>query len=704
MSDFEVEFTEDVDGVEVIDKVFPNEQVKEQLSLYLQREYDDIVEGEERKELEQDWEEWRRISIAKPKERVKSTPWDGASNMVTPFTFSNVNGVFSHLKAAIVERRPRWQVEAYNDDYAEHAKCWQDWINEILTSSLHVNIQEKDEIMLFDIARMGTQFAEVPWTTRRVQFKRMGADRTPEVVNKTVYDGPDIVPHRLEDVITRSHWDVQGAPYIGFVYEFTKQDLKTEEFNGFFEDVERVFAFTADQEESRMQEAEDIGVSPNTFDNLVDAGAGYRIVKWYVRWDADEDGISEDLIVWQEPNSGVILRYEWCELGLRPIGNGGYVKIPYWIYSIGVAGMLYRIQEEIDTMHNIGINSLHISSLQMYVTARGSGIGPAEEFFPLKNIQVDDPQRDFMPIKFPSASAETLSRENMAQQYGRTVTGISEAQLGMPDTTAKSGTSPTLQQFLAQQGNKILRSVIASVANFYGELGQFVSLQLVANSSRVLAGNAPLLALVKSPESREKISEILRMNVEDIPQRFQFSVKTTEADKTEDAKRQFLSMKHQLMSQYMQQAMQAVQMLDSPQIQQMPTMREFLLKMYVAQTKLMEESLDLFDVSKTEDYLPNVESQELMLSIMETMRAPQLAAARQRLEEVRSGEGQATGGEAGDSGVFDPGYTGAENAAGDAGGAGAGQMAGGQAGGGAGGPVAQQPGPGAPGSGAGGGY
>jgi len=163
-------------------------------------------------------------------------------------------------------------------------------------------------------------------------------------------------------------------------------------------------------------------------------------------------------------------------------------------------------------------------------------------------------------------------------------------------------------------------------------------------------------------------------------------------------------MKHQLMSQYMQQAMQAVQMLDSPQIQQMPTMREFLLKMYVAQTKLMEESLDLFDVSKTEDYLPNVESQELMLSIMETMRAPQIAAARQRLEEVRSGEGQATGGEAGDSGVFDPGYTGAENAAGDAGGAGAGQMAGGQAGGGAGGPVAQQPGPSAPGSGAGGGY
>lgn len=683
----------DMEDMEVSDPVFPNDEVKDQLVLYLKGEYEDVVGSQERKDLEKDWAEWRRISMAKPKERVKDKPWAGAANVVTPFTFSNVNGVFAHLKSAIAEKRPRWQVTAGNDEYKDCARDLQLFLNELMLSTLHINITEKDEIIMFDGARMGTQFAEVPWVTKRTQFKRRTNDGPAEVVDKVVYDGPMIVPHRLEDVITRSHWGVQDAPYIGFVYEFTQQDLKTEEFNGFFEDVQRVFGFSAEQHENVSEERELVGINPDSYEDLVAPGTPYHIVKWYVRWDADEDGLAEDLIVWMEPSSGVILRSEWCELGVRPIGNGRYVAVPYMIYGLGVCAMLYRLQEEIDTMHNIGINSLHIASLQMYVTARGSGIGENEPFFPLKNIQVDDPSRDFMPIKFPSTGNETIVREQTAQQYGRTVTGISEGQLGMPDTTAKSGTSPTLQQFLAQQGNKILRSVIASFADFYGELGQYVVLQLVANSDRVMGGNAPLLQLLKNEEARENVRKVLRMDVEDIPQMFQFSVRTTEADKTDDARRQFLMMKHQLMSQYIQQAQQMVMMLDNPQMQQMENARTFTMKMYVALTRLMEETLGLFDVDDAGEYLPNVEKFELGLEIMEMMQAPQLAQARQQLKEAR-GEGQGTTGEAEDVGIYQPGYTAGENAAGDAGNQGGPPVAPGQGGGGNGGPTPQQPQPG----------
>lgn len=701
-TDFDVELPEDIEQEDLVveDPVFPNEDVKQQLVQYLTGEWTDVREGNERSELEEDWEEWRRISIAKPKQRAKTKPWENSANVVTPFTFSNVNGVFSHLKAAIAEKRPRWQVEAGNDEYVEAAAAWQRWLNELMLSKLHINISEKDETIMFDGARMGTQFAEVPWVTRRVQFKRRDPSGRAVVVDKTIYDGPTIEPHRLEDVITRSHWTVQDSPYIGFVYHFTKQDLKTEETNGFFEDVERVFASPADEEKSRVEEGEKLGVDPSSYEDLVEIGTPYHVVKFYVRWDADEDGVAEDLIVWLEPESRQVLRAEWNELGVRPIGLGRYIKIPYWIYGLGVSAMLYRLQEEIDTMHNIGIDSLHISSLQMFVTPKGAGLGPNEPFFPLKQIQLDDPARDFNVVKFPNVSGETIQREQVAQQYGRTVTGISEAQLGMPDTTAKSGTSPSLQQFLAQQGNKILRSIIASFADFYGELGQYVTLQLVANSDRVLAGNAPLLKLARKEDIPE-IRKVLAMNVEDVPQQFQFTVKTTEADKTEDAKRQFLMMKHQLMGQYMQQAMQVVQMLDTPQVQQMPNMREFVAQMYVAQTKLMEESLALFDVENTDEYLPNVEAMSLGLELMDVMRKPQIAQLKQRLEEAR-GEGSGIEGQAGQPRVFRPGYTAGEDTAGDAGDEAAGPVAPRTGAGGGGGPAAQQPGAGVAGSGQGG--
>jgi hypothetical protein len=266
----------------------------------------------------------------------------------------------------------------------------------------------------------------------------------------------------------------------------------------------------------------------------------------------------------------------------------------------------------------------------------------------------------------------------------------------MPDTTAKSGTSPTLQQFLAQQGNKILRSIIGSVADFYSELGQYVMLQAVANSDRVLAGRAPLLELLNEEEDKDLVRDVLRMDVEDIPQMFHFNVMTTEADKTDDARRQFLMTKHQLMAQYIQQAQQMVMMMDNPQMQQMPNAREFTMKMYVALTQLMEETLGLFDVENTDDYLPNVEKTQVALDIMEAMQAPQIAAAKRQLEEVR-GEGQGASAESGESGVFQPGYTADENAAGDAGDQGAGAVAPGQGGGGNVGPAPQQPGQGATG-------
>ena len=684
-----------------VDDVFPNEQVKEQLVSYLKREYEEIREGPERAGLLDEWEEWRRISVAKPKEQVKNTPWEGAANVVTPFTFSNVNGVYSHLKSAIAEKRPRWQVKAGNKEQSEAAAAWQRWLNELMLSKLHIDIAAKDDVIMFDGARMGTQFAEVPWTTHRVQFKRHGNDGSTELVDKVTYDGPVIEPVRLEDVIIRSHWDVQTAPYVGIVKPFTRQELRQAEYNGFFEDVERVFASPASQEKSRVAEASDLGTSASAYEDVAEEGTPFEVTKWYVRWDADEDGIAEDLIVWMAMDSGVVLRAEWNELGLRPVGVGKYIGVPGTVYALGVCAMLYRLQEEIDTMHNIGINSLHVSSLQMFATPRGSGMADNEKFFPLKNIKVDDPTRDFQVIRFPNVSRETIEREQVAQQYGRTVTGISEAQLGMPDTTAKSGTSPSLQQFLAQQGNKILRSVIASFAEFYGELGQYVTLQLVANSDRVLAGNAPLLEMADE-EDRHLIMQVLMMDVEDIPQLFHLSVKTTDADKTDDARRQMLTMKHQLMMQYMQQGMQIVQMLDNPQVQQMPTVLEFVSRMYVSMTKLMEETLDLFDVEKTEDYLPNYEQQEVMLEIIEMMRQPQIAAAKQQLEAQR--EGQGVGGQATGLGDWQPGYTAGEGAAGEPGGPGSDGMAPPSGGGGYGGAPAQQPGPGAPGPGQGGGY
>lgn len=698
MSDeFDVTVVDDdeMDDVKVLDEVFPDDEIKEQLVQYLCDEYEEIVNGSERAELREDWKEWRRISVAKPRERVRDYPWPNAANVTTPFTFSNVNGVVSHVKAAIIEKKPRLTVECTADTYKDHAAACQRWLNVLLDSPLHMNASKEDEGIIFDLVRMGTQVIEVPWDTRRVQFKRRTSDGRSEVVNNVLYDGPILKRWRLEDTVIRSHWDVQSSPYIGCVYQFTKQDLLREEFNGFFRDVEAVLAHVDDGEDSREVERSQQGVDPNVTHRLDDAGTPYEVVKFYVRWDADNDGMDEDLIVWIQPDSKVVLRHEFNELGARPVVRAPYINVPDMFYALGVCAMLSSLQEEIDTMHNIGINSLHVSSLQMYVTPRGSGIGPDEPFFPLKNIQVDTPQ-DFQIVKFPNVSSETIQRENVAQQYGRSVTGISEGQLGMPDTTAKSGTSPTLQQFLAQQGNKVLRSIIGTVAHAYSEAYLYVLLQLVANSNVVLAGNEPLVMVAKE-EDRELIREVLQMDVEDVALRFHFMVKTTEADKTDDARRQFLMQRQQMYAMYIQQAMGMMQIVANPDPAMEP-LKEFAMRIVVGLTKQMEETLQLFNVDQTEDYLPAMEGQALMLELMQLMQQPQIEQVRKQVEAAKGGTYEGRTSESEGTGVYRPGYTANEGTDGEPGGQSPVAMAGRPAGssggsvsGGPGGPGAQPP-------------
>ena len=630
-----------------VSEVFPDDDIMHELTGYLKREYHEVVDNPERGIFLEDLKEYKRIAKVKPKASNKDYPWPGASNVTTPFTLSNVNGVFSYLKAAITEQRPRWQVDAGDDEYEDHADAISRWINEIMTSELHVNIRAVDEEMLWNIIVCGTQVADVPWTTKRAQFKRKASDGGVEVVDKVVYDGPVVEPVAIEDVIVRSHWNLQKGPYIGFARTFTRQELEQEEHNGFFEDIDRVLHAAAVDNQVKSQDRLEMGIN-SSYTATDDAGQLYTIVKFYVRWDADNDGVAEDIILWFEPESGTILRAEWNEISLRPAARGIYLPIPGLFYGLGIPSVLYSLQEEIDTMHNIGVNNLHIASLQMYVTPTGSSIGDNEAFFPLKNIKVDDPSRDFVPIAFPNVSNETLRREQVAREYGRTV-GVSEAQLGMPDTTAKSGTSPTLQQFLSQQGNTVLRSIGQSVAQFYAELGMHVLLQLVANSDRILFGNRALLRLAPK-EDQEFIEEVLRMPVEEIPQLFMLTVKTTEADKTEDARRQFLMTRQQLYSMYIQQAMEIVQMMDNPQVQQMPNFSEFINKVYVGLTKQMEETLELFDVSRTGDYIPDVEMMATMLELMEVVRQPMVAQAKEQLRSLK-GEQEGSRGSTGQPGI-----------------------------------------------------
>jgi hypothetical protein len=138
LNDIEVTDEEELDE-QLIDPIFGSEpkaqEMRDQLVTWLSEELADLrpQEGEsggnERAEFEQKWQTWRRMSMARPRSEKVSKPWKGAANMATPFMFSNINGVTSHVKSAITEKRPRLTMEAMDSDYSEHSRAFGDWLN-----------------------------------------------------------------------------------------------------------------------------------------------------------------------------------------------------------------------------------------------------------------------------------------------------------------------------------------------------------------------------------------------------------------------------------------------------------------------------------------------------------------------------------------------------------------------------------------------
>jgi hypothetical protein len=293
-----------------------------------------------------------------------------------------------------------------------------------------------------------------------------------------------------------------------------------------------------------------------------------------------------------------------------------------------------QIQQEMDTLHNMRLNSLSLSSLQMLAVREGSNIHPHETMYPLKIFRLMDPQGDMKPLVFPDVSGGTLAAEQFLKQYAERSVGASEARLGQPDTVAKSGTSGTLQRFLSDQGNKIFNAIIDSVERGYSEIGMMILMQLVANSDRVLAPGGLLEQLV-SREDYTLVSEVLSMNVEDLPSKFRFYVTTTDVTQTRDAKQQILMLQKQLYSMYVKEAFAMLQVLESPQAT--PGMKEFAQKIFVGMSKMLEEELKMLEVDDTGDYVPYTEHLEFLTELLDAQKAQQLEMMKSQMGGMLNG-------------------------------------------------------------------
>ena len=594
---------------------------EEEIMEYLCSEIRDVRDGADRKTLLLKWDKWRKQRLAVPDSESRDLPWIKSSNVVPPLTMQKVQTVFAKLIAAFATKKPPVAVVPINPADTDTAEALERWYRGMADDKYGLDVRRKFKQIAYEVVSMGTQVVKVPFKYESWAFKRTvgGATQTVQYVRQK---GPTIVPIRLEDFFTRPYWkDVQRAPWCGVRYRYFYHELKQMQGQGFFSDVDKILGQALTQYDDNLQaELERTGVDTSSLGKET-ANQEFEVYECYVFWDLDNDGIPEDLILWVEPDTGTLLRAEYNPLSVRDIEVGTYLDDPDSLFGIGICRMVEGPQETLTALQRMRLDGTKLNMLKMFLARRGAGIGPDETLEPFKILFVDDPLSDFRPIEFPDISQGCLIGEQMAKEDADRVSGANDYMAGFNDKIVGSNATSSGMQYLGSQANSILNSLLENIEQFMTNVYMIVLYQAIANKDLV-----DLSWL--SEEDQTLVRSVLDMNVEDLPTKFRFSVRTTDINRTDESRKQNYMMAMQLYNQYFQSAMGIVQMKSNPQVQGNADIQDLLTSTYVGLTTLTDKMLEFFDIGDPKDFLPFIEQYKVQMRASDKVREAQAQAMR----------------------------------------------------------------------------
>jgi hypothetical protein len=594
---------------------------------YLLQELETVIGGSERDQMLQMVERWRRQREARPEQSEKDFPWPKASNIVPPLAMQDTNAIYALGKGAFSRRRPFMTVEGENPTLEPHGRALTAMLDVLNESPHHANLRGNLDTILYETTSLGTQFVEVPWTVDRWNFKRRNSlSGALEQVSKVVKDCPEVLPIRFEDFLTRPFWsDLQRAPWVGRLVWYMKHELQQREANGLFRNIEEILSRSPDEiDEQREKVLARMGLTPD----LQDSGM-YALAKVNIFWDIDGDGYPEDIIVWIDPITGVIVRSEFNDLGIRNTVRIPYLDRPFELYGMGVGWMLDQLQDAMTSVMNMYIDGTMISMLQMYVSRKGSSLGPGEKFRPFKHIQTDGkPSDDFMVVKFPDISYGAMQLIGVFKEFGDRAVGANDYNLGFENKSIGSRGTATGTMFLAQQGSKLSTAIREKMESGIGEIGQLEVFQLVRNRERAVE----LFPLIDQ-KHHPYLQEVLDMNVEDIPTSFKFRVETTQIERTEEARQEAKLKMMELYTLYSKQVFEVLPIVYNPEVP--PPIKEVAQKIFIGETNLMEDLFKYFGEEETESYLPYVGLIEMIQRAIDRQREMAVSQMERRMGEER---------------------------------------------------------------------
>jgi hypothetical protein len=297
--------------------------------------------------------------------------------------------------------------------------------------------------------------------------------------------------------------------------------------------------------------------------------------------------------------------------------------------------MSHDMQEEVDTFHNLRVNTQHLSASGGVIRRRGAQtFNKGKQVKPGFEFEADDPRADYVLWQFPDVTMSTLTGENQARAYVETAIGAADSFFGRPNQSAKSGTSFSLENLQASRTDSIFSSIAESIVEGYNDMFQKELMLLLSYPDQTRAMFEDFYNPQEESAKLEALDQLLALAPEDIPGSIKFAVMTTDLARTDEAKRQNAMLKFQVYSMVFDKMTQLVPALSQGQLD--PETTRLIMNGIVGYHDMLKETLELAGSTNVDDSLMDVELYRTMSSMMDTMSREQAEQMRSMNEQQRA--------------------------------------------------------------------
>lgn len=414
-----------------------------------------------------EWEESHEIYLSKT--TPTSWPWPDASNIDLGIIEMVVDNIKSRFKLSTIGAKPMFNLISVT----ERGEKQKDWVTDNMNYILEqdIDIEKKVDQIAQNTIEYGTCFAKIYWEKSLEEIRtyvNIEEVLIPQLVENIKEKGEvDVLDLTNVIVPEGAGSDIQKLPWIAHRIWYSLDTLKKKVKTGFYskDKIDAIEAALRQMKEAQAKTPEEkLQVITKLPEEQIE------ILEWYMRYDADQDGLEEECIFWVCPSTRIYLKGHYLRDiffdGKRPFYRFVY-KDTGSLYGRGVPQMLKHYREAINNIFNFGVNSAYLQILPWGFYRIGSSFKPEEvRLAPGTMIPVDD-VNDVRIAQFPATSPIAEGIVMLLMSFIERQTGISAPHMGKEFPTRKTATEV---RTIVSEGNIKHEDKIASFQDVFSDL------------------------------------------------------------------------------------------------------------------------------------------------------------------------------------------------------------------------------------------